>query len=1464
MRLRLTVQRHGLPPARVLWTIAAVRPPYSAAGPEPTVAQLLEQINEIIPLESEDWGLEDYAVEVGGFECLHFSETSQVLKEDDEVCIRPLSTLDLRCRRISGRDQISSDGRHLTDGVAFGRPLLRRPDRPAIRIPPRKRRRLTYDEDDEGDFEAYSQLVVRSGDGNNSSSVSGSDDSEDSVIASDDDDDDDDDEDLHAELNDIRHDLDAAIVEDEEAHIPNRLLAPAGPESQQLGALSTRRPRKAQGLGLVTSSLLVDEDGKPYPETYDNPLLDMFADDESVGRAASPEDMEPVEPGPAPRQHERHPPGDVTRTSSTGSGKSPGKNGKSVRSHESERDTRVTVRLESSDDSEDDDFEPSDSSIVEDESDKENITPGSQAGTDNDQAAELAAKTDSSFSSESDSDTDDTSSSGSSSSGSTSFDSEGEHALRTRVEHATKEQEASSSESSSSDSTSSSSEDEQPKPSSTSKQAVDRLTRKKKIANVPVDGHEKLQESREPKEPVPPGAGQRSTQMRNQRRKEYKSLLRLKKSGKLPSNATLADLPTREAARFESRRRNLLQAISSGGVDVQNDLALDQASAVEKSDAAVANIEKSTPSSCEKSLVDALSVGEPGVDVVTAATRDRMEDPIVPDVQSPREVSQSRAHTSSTLLVDEDITAAAKPRMRLDMNSSRRLLFGALGHRAPKTKEDEVKLQEKLKGDAQKPRKPPPQAVEDNNDLEADSLAPSDGNSRWQDKVELSAVECCYDGIELSTPPFPFVQRWDPQQQRGHGAGPMSFSQKSKKRKRNNRNYEASFEPFEDGAALDLGPPTPNVVEGQFDDNTNISNEGQVSIDRVTSDENLKAANDQLLRETEGTYGDIHDNSDPAKDLPHLPDDLSAYPELKEADCPAGTIIAFKQLDMSAATNWQPIKSEYRTAVVDNVLDDGTLSIKLALRDRSRGEQRYDPDTGERLYTKFEMPGYDDSDNNDGVLELAFVELIDPKLVLAPRKLPENINEPAAGALLNNNKGVEESEQQAKPDQRSPVLFNDTVQQVSKDIRDPQKDAEATEQVRKEIQDLIKDAGWRSSIHSNESIRQEDPDDSWANQDYEMDDGLEETRRDSEAPESTYIQVPSSPRFNGFSPSPPAERYEEAEDQVKYPHLRGASAESFDGAKDDPDQTMADTSSQADMEAMQAIREDFEKDLIRPAAPKDHVDHLHPSRGSRSPSITSQERNHVDTLPPADTYLHSNTIPDSQPRPSKSTTTFTSFQHNRNRKHSSNPASDNDDLPDLSTVFSSFNSQRASSSSINNNKEKIKPEHHSSSSDEAFMSTLPSHQKKKPTTNRKPNINNNKPPSSSAPARTSNAPAPSKPKPKHATASSVRFPKPNRYDATPRSSQDWIGTQVVDLTLSSDPIDFSMEMEENIAPWKVKDENGDSDGDGEVVDVDLDVDDSGGLPRGKGWVRKNKVMGGRKGAAGLGTAGDGGKGRVLA
>jgi hypothetical protein len=76
------VQRHAIPEVRVVFAVKL--------NNEPTIAHLLEQVNEIIPLESGDWGLEDYTVELRdidgrGFECLHFQQVSAVLKNDEEV-----------------------------------------------------------------------------------------------------------------------------------------------------------------------------------------------------------------------------------------------------------------------------------------------------------------------------------------------------------------------------------------------------------------------------------------------------------------------------------------------------------------------------------------------------------------------------------------------------------------------------------------------------------------------------------------------------------------------------------------------------------------------------------------------------------------------------------------------------------------------------------------------------------------------------------------------------------------------------------------------------------------------------------------------------------------------------------------------------------------------------------------------------------------------------------------------------------------------------------------------------------------------------------------------------------------------------------------------------------------------------------------------------------------------------------
>ena len=76
MRIRLKVQRQGIPPVQILWNVTARNN---------TISEFLLQINEIIPLEHGEWGLEDYAVEVQGYECLHYSELKQVFQQDDEV-----------------------------------------------------------------------------------------------------------------------------------------------------------------------------------------------------------------------------------------------------------------------------------------------------------------------------------------------------------------------------------------------------------------------------------------------------------------------------------------------------------------------------------------------------------------------------------------------------------------------------------------------------------------------------------------------------------------------------------------------------------------------------------------------------------------------------------------------------------------------------------------------------------------------------------------------------------------------------------------------------------------------------------------------------------------------------------------------------------------------------------------------------------------------------------------------------------------------------------------------------------------------------------------------------------------------------------------------------------------------------------------------------------------------------------
>jgi hypothetical protein len=79
MRLFLRIFRHGLPRTRLVWDI----PPHISETC--TIADLLEQVNDVIPLESGDWGLEDYNVECSGYDLLHFQVVDRVLNDADVV-----------------------------------------------------------------------------------------------------------------------------------------------------------------------------------------------------------------------------------------------------------------------------------------------------------------------------------------------------------------------------------------------------------------------------------------------------------------------------------------------------------------------------------------------------------------------------------------------------------------------------------------------------------------------------------------------------------------------------------------------------------------------------------------------------------------------------------------------------------------------------------------------------------------------------------------------------------------------------------------------------------------------------------------------------------------------------------------------------------------------------------------------------------------------------------------------------------------------------------------------------------------------------------------------------------------------------------------------------------------------------------------------------------------------------------
>ncbi|KAK7510391.1 uncharacterized protein IWZ02DRAFT_457125 [Phyllosticta citriasiana] len=815
MRLKLTVKRHRLPSIDLLWAITDDKSKKAS-----TVAALLEDVNAVIPLETEDWGLDDYVVELGDFEALHFQNIAAIFSNDDHVTIRPLSTVDRRVRYLTGRDQINAAGQHLLDGLPFGKPDLRKPDRPPVNIPPPK--------------------------------------------------------------NPLPLDPGPALLEG------RRREEYSSHDNEQ--PLSRLRPPKKRRRLMPRPDKCVhfdNDQGLPGNEANNEQALVALLSD-----ADTEEEFQPGE----------------------------------------------TAREESDSDS---------------TSDNESIT--SHSDVDDDQVAPQATSPLSADSSSDGSDSDSESSSDESSNDESDSNAP------------TKQDQPSSSSTSSSDEISSDSEPEQ---ASSKPKANPFQLKADTLGARAIGGSKNYGYSRNSKRTVndgsefvpdslresnsghgihaPPGGGMQKTQTRNRRRRDQKLLRRLQGDGVLPPTATLATLREFQSYTDVSFR----PTVDQDSVPLAED-AIEWEAARNAEDGNYADVDANAIADLERNAAQS----ENEVDNEASANSgkgqnvqlERLRRKLLGDLES-MDVDQSQPASSTTTSTVADATPG-KPaglksrRARIDIASTRRHLFSALGVRAPRDKEEEDKLRESYK-QASAPRKvkepqPEPEVEEDEQDT------PDPTSDSYKAKLEVTAFECTNpDNVEqISAPPYPFEQRWDPallkycdDDRVDRAEGP-----RGKKRKRKNKRQS---ETYGDEAA---------------------ENEVSLNYDEEQGD---GAAESQLLQEE-------HDANE-TEDLPLPPADLTTLKGLEKDDVVPGTVIVYQRMEFSAETGWTPSLVQRTAEVIDG--DDFGVRLLLAKRDRAQKEVQYDW-KGKRLYEKFEMEHDDEEDPN--VVECPLMELIDPKVVRA-------------------------------------------------------------------------------------------------------------------------------------------------------------------------------------------------------------------------------------------------------------------------------------------------------------------------------------------------------------------------------------------------------------------------------------------------------------------------------------------------
>ena len=1040
MRIQIQILRHALPPVSILFATSA-NPSSHTSTKASTIADLLHDVNDLVPLESTDggWDLEDYVVELASttegdienyYECLHYQTLESVLREDDEVLVRCLGSEELRERRRGGRMQITSDGRHLIDGVVFGRKWIKPMadmGRPGITIPPRKRRRLLVNEEDSVLPQEEVQDILDENTDEDDDFVDGIDEDKENIrpgksvkmrlTFNDDDDNDDDQDDTY---DDDSQDGDSSI-EDMEGDELQLLLN----DAEELAA--TARPTETLERQLMTRSTLGKRKRVPSEEVARDNVFEGF----------STPDTSPAKA----RQVQQMAEADLDAESASGS------DSESQSGVTAALGTLQTANVLAADDSE----EHSD-----DEDDTTSTTWSSETGDSEEDAMEsiplTTRKRSVSDTSESDSDDsefdDETSSSGTSSDLSLESDSDESSSSISHVEELANE------------------------PNDSAQRDVQKF-------DIPAVHIEDDLES--PETPVagtkpsttPPGAGQKKTKRNNNRVKKRRILKALKAQGVIDSNANFDDLEAYESGELEAARQNALAHVTMGeeAGSVQSDLHEDQqAKFLEQAESAITTIQDAEL--VDRSMPDVQNllsqhVADNNIEMTTILPSELAvpgaAEQVVTEQQSPTPVARSTPDERSS-------------RSRLDVAASRRLLLGSLGLRTPKSAAEEQALRDKLAAKGSKAEN----FAKKLEDMQYGQEAVADSalaDESWKQKLIISAVDCDEGGRQLPPPPFPFEQRWWKKSGKPSGQNQLSHGDELDQQR-----ADKAAPTAERGFATDI-----SVVDER--------RESQAS--------NNESRTLSFEKEEDG--------------MP-IPTEYAALAHLQPDQILPGAVIAYKELHLSLETSFQPEVSPYRVArIIAHESHDG-IKVCLAVKDRN-STHRQDSEASEAAHNPFEVhTGQEDDAMDDGIRELNLSSIIDPKLVDASKIHVPDSNPPALGGdghaspQQNKSATISESAPTGGP-QSAHTRARVEVDQL--EIDTPR---------RTEITTIIKEAGFDSAMDErllpSSSVRSSVlPDSSQRSID---DDGAESvTSLNAEHAPATVPELKARANRNEWSSSPP-------------------------------------------------------------------------------------------------------------------------------------------------------------------------------------------------------------------------------------------------------------------------------------------------------------------------------------------------------